>query len=73
MDKVTGCAKLYAEFGIMVVPCCPLLGGIVPPFWGNGADIVSAAYADELKNFYRNTTGRKLFFRPVHFIINLFR
>ena len=33
------------------VPCCPLLGGIVPPFWGNGADIVSAVYADELKNF----------------------
>ena len=51
MDKVTGCAKLYSEFGIMVVPCCPLLGGIVPPFWGNGADIVSAAYADEFKKF----------------------
>ncbi len=33
----------------MVVPCCPILGGIVPPFWGNGADIVSAAYADEFK------------------------
>ena len=38
-----------AEFVIVIVPCCPLLGGIVPPFWSNGADIVSAACADELK------------------------
>ena len=48
MDKVTGCAKLYSEFGIVVVPQLPLLGSIVLPLCGNCADIVSAAYADNI-------------------------
>ena len=46
MDNVSSCAKLYSEFRC---PLLPILGGIVPPFWGNGADIVSAAIADDLK------------------------
>ncbi len=41
-DNVTGCAKLYSEFGIVVVPQLPLLGSIVLPLYGNCADIVSA-------------------------------
>ena len=50
-QAITEKLKSNSEFVIRNcgVPCCPLLGGIVPPFWGNGADIVSAAYADELK------------------------
>ena len=43
MDYVTDCAKLYSEF---LCPLLPQKGDIVSPFWGNGADIVSAALRD---------------------------
>ena len=52
MDKVTGCAKLYSEFGIVVVPQLPLLGSIVLPLCGNCADIVSALRGTLFQKIY---------------------
>ena len=72
MDKVTGCAKLYSEFGIVVVPQLPLLGSIVLPLCGNCADIVSALRGTLFQKIYNKIHRAKVVLSPCRVSVKVF-
>ena len=72
MDKVTGCAKLNSEFGIVVVPQLPLLGSLVLPLCGNCADIVSALRGTLSQKNYNKIHRAKVVLSPCSVSIKVF-